>query len=289
MLPADHAQCLSDYLALAPHFDIPSDNRFARPVLRHPDFSPSNILVNSSTGEITGLIDWQHAVISPLCLAAGIPKHFQNWGDPLSESLAKPEIELPANFDQLGPREQEEVKKTIRRRLVHFYYAALTLKHMPDHFDAIRDTNIMLRSKLFDRAGAPWEGDSVSLKSAIILAKQHWPMPMPLPDDEVPASTSDFPVKYTAEEIRQCLANAEQEGEKMQEVAEMKEFIGIDDVGWVPDDEHLDNARAVRDSIKAGLLEHSDTEIEKMAVLHHFPFEDHNEDVEGAPSNSPLK
>jgi hypothetical protein len=33
---------------------------------------------------------------------SGIPKHFQNWGDPLSETLAKPEVKLPENFDQLS-------------------------------------------------------------------------------------------------------------------------------------------------------------------------------------------
>lgn len=164
----------------------------------------------------------------------------------------------------------------MERYLREMHHFNKMLPRMPDHFDAIRDTNVMLRAKLFDRAGAPWGGDSVSLKSAIILAKQHWPMS--LPNNEIPASSSELFVKYTTEEMRQCLADAEQEGERMQEVEVMMEFIGIDDVGWVPDDEHLENARAVRESVKAGLLEHSETEIEKMAVLQHFPFDDHVEE-----------
>ena len=88
---------------------------------------------------------------------------FKNWGDFLSETLAKPATKLPDNFATLSQDEQETVKETMRRRLVHFYYAALTLRQIPDHFDALRDENAMLRAKLFSRATAPWEGDSTSL------------------------------------------------------------------------------------------------------------------------------
>jgi RIO-like serine/threonine protein kinase len=49
----------------------------SRPTLRHPDFSPINILVHTSN-DVVEIIDWQHAVILPLCLCAGIPDHFQN-------------------------------------------------------------------------------------------------------------------------------------------------------------------------------------------------------------------
>lgn len=169
----------------------------------------------------------------------------------------------------------------MRRRLVHFYYAALTLRHVPDHFDALRNENAMLRAKLFDRANSPWEGDTVSLKHSIIQARQNCPMAL-APDLMTPPTSADseFPVEYSPEETNECIAKHEQEAEKLQELAEMKELIGIDSVGWVPDDEHLGNAKNVRDSIKAGLLEHSSSEAERIAVLHHFPFEDHVEENE---------
>ncbi|KAI2789023.1 hypothetical protein POX_e07049 [Penicillium oxalicum] len=105
--------------------DVPSDHRMSRPTLRHPDFSPNNILVNTSN-DVVGIIDWQHAVVLPFCLCAGIPDHFQKWGDPLSETLSKPEVKLPENFDRLSHEEQENIQETIRRRIVHSYYAALT-------------------------------------------------------------------------------------------------------------------------------------------------------------------
>lgn len=284
MSPTLHSRLLSDFLTLTPHLALSSTHRFSRPVLRHPDFSPSNILVTASN-KITGLIDWQHSVILPLCLNAGIPKHFQNWGDPLSEKLAKPETQLPENFQNLSTEEQESVRETIRKRLIHFYYAASTMRHIPDHFDALRDENAMLRAKLFERAGAPWEGDSVSLKYAIIQAQSKWPMDLKRENDgPQSASTKDggelvkCQVKYSEQEIQQCVNLYQQENEKMKELEEMREVLGTDALGWVPTDEHLDHSKAMVQVIKNGMLEHSSTEIEKIAVQEHFPFDDHDED-----------
>lgn len=79
MSPTTHIKLLSDYLKMALYLDISPEHPFSRPTLRHPDLSPSNIMVNSSN-DIVGVIDWQHAVVLPLCLCAGIPRHFQNWG-----------------------------------------------------------------------------------------------------------------------------------------------------------------------------------------------------------------
>jgi hypothetical protein len=274
MSPTVHIQLLSDYLRIAPSLEISPSHPFSRPTLRHPDFSPSNILINASN-DIVGIIDWQHAVVLPLCLSAGIPTHFQNWGDPLSETLAKPEVKLPENFNDLGQEEQATIQETLRRRLVHFYYAALTMKEMPDHFDALRNENSMLRAKLFIRAGAPWEGDSLSLKYAITQVYKNWPMRL---DDSPAVGSLDCPVKYTEDEIQQCAKEYDQEQEKMQELVEMKDIINIDSLGWVPDDEQLEKSRAIVQTIKDGLLEHSETELERIAVESHFPFDDHDED-----------
>ncbi|RDL37507.1 uncharacterized protein BP5553_04940 [Venustampulla echinocandica] len=124
MSPTAHIQRLSGYLRIPPSLEISPDHPFSRPTLRHPDFSPNNILIGSSN-DIVGIIDWQHAMVQPLCLCAGIPRHFQNWGDPVSETLTKPEIELPENFDNLNQYEQSAAQETMRKGLVHF----TTLNH----------------------------------------------------------------------------------------------------------------------------------------------------------------
>jgi aminoglycoside phosphotransferase (APT) family kinase protein len=57
---------LLDYLKLAPH-TVPREEELSTPTIRHPDLSPSNIFVSDS-GELTGVIDWQHATILPIFL-----------------------------------------------------------------------------------------------------------------------------------------------------------------------------------------------------------------------------
>ncbi|KAI1908614.1 hypothetical protein LOZ12_004493 [Ophidiomyces ophidiicola] len=272
MSPTVHASLLAEVLMLISQLDLPPSHPFSRPVLRHPDFSPNNILINDSH-DIVGVIDWQHAVALPLCLCAGIPDHFQNWGDPLSESLAKPELTLPENFDTLSEEEQERIQESMRKRLVHFYYAAMTLKQLPDHFDALRTNGAMLRAKLFNRAGAPWEGDSLSLRHTIIQVCTCWPLPY----DDTPRELGPCPVQYSEEQRNDFISQYNQEQEKLEELSDIRAHIGIDSQGWVPDDDHLAQAKAIAQSIKAGLLAHSETDIERIALQQHFPFDDHDE------------
>ena len=66
--PSEHIESLESYLKIAPAL-LPS-NEFLQPVLRHPDLQPNNIFVSDDL-DIVGLIDWQHAAVLPLFLAAG--------------------------------------------------------------------------------------------------------------------------------------------------------------------------------------------------------------------------
>lgn len=268
--PTNHINLLSDYLKMAPYLDVPSDHPLARPTLRHPDFSPNNIFVDSSYN-ITGIIDWQHVIVLPLCLCAEIPHYFQNWGDPESETLTKPDIKAPKNYNKLSEYEQLEVQETMRKRIVHFYYAAMTMQQAPDHFNALSDATSMLRAQLFNCAGAPWEGDSLNLKYTISQVCSRWPMPIGT-GNYWPGPVGYCPVRYSEEE---CRKDMEQKEEAMQKLTFMRDAIGIDSQGWVPDDEHLEKARGMAQHIKQAMLEHSG--IERTAALNHFPFEHHDE------------
>jgi hypothetical protein len=76
---------------------VSSQDNLNRPTIRHPDLSPSNIFIES--GNISSLIDWEHAVVLPLFIQAKIPTHFQNYGDETSETFQPPA--LPGNFESL--------------------------------------------------------------------------------------------------------------------------------------------------------------------------------------------
>ncbi|KAL4912146.1 kinase-like domain-containing protein [Aspergillus aurantiobrunneus] len=156
--------------------------------------------------------------------------------------------------------------------IVHFYYAALTMKQMPDHFDALRNENTMLRAKLFERSGAPWEGDDVSLRYALLQACVNWPMSVP---GEGPTESIDCPIQVSKDEAQSIKDLYEAEEERNQVASEIRDVIGIDAQGWVPDDEQLERARELARQIKKELLEHSEAEIERVGVREHFPFGDH--------------
>lgn len=280
--PETHAKALTDYLELAPSLDVPADHVWSRPVLRHPDFSPSNILI-SEDDEIVGLIDWQHARVLPLCLAAGIPKHFQNWGDPESERMSKPGTSLPDDYDKLSPQAKGQVLETQRRRLVHFLYAAKTMLQVPEHFKAIRHSAAVLRARLFQHATWPWEGNSVDLKHDLASVVESWPSTSGLTAEaasrpDLAVISGKCPLDYSKEYIEQCKKDYMQQEEQSEDVGEMREALDIDQQGWVSDDEHWKKSRALAQMIKASLLEDCETEVQKRSVVEHFPFDDHDED-----------
>ncbi|GAT21830.1 phosphotransferase family protein [Aspergillus luchuensis] len=170
--PDTHVTDLVNYLEMVSSLRYCNPS-LDRPVMRHPDLQPNNILV-SDTNEITGLIDWQHCAILPLGIVAGIPAHFQNYGDPESEMLKQPQLDLPSDYNSMTPSEQNSVKEINRRRVIHFLYAALTKRLNQDHYNVIFDQSLILRQRLLQSAGRPWEGDSVSLRAELIRSILNW-------------------------------------------------------------------------------------------------------------------
>ncbi|OJZ83372.1 hypothetical protein ASPFODRAFT_50050 [Aspergillus luchuensis CBS 106.47] len=146
------------------------------------------------------------------------------------------------------------------------------MKSLPDHFDAIRTENCMLRAKLFHHTQAPWEGGSVWLKYVMIQALQNWPMSL---DEGTQARSVEFPIHFSGEEMQKCSEDYRQEQEKLLKLGEIRDLIGTDALGWVSGEHELERCRAVIQSIKDGLMGHSSTETEKTAALSHFPFDDH--------------
>lgn len=92
------------------------------------------------------------------------------------------------------------------------------MKSMPDHFDAIRSENFMLRAKLFHHVQAPWEGDSVSLKYAILQVLKNWPMSLD-EGEGAPTRSVECPIHFSEKEIQKCSEDHRQEQEKLQELA----------------------------------------------------------------------
>lgn len=260
-------QSLRDYLRVVP-LVIPEQSEFNLPTVRHVDLSPNNILVSNS-GDITGLIDWQHTSILPLFLQAKIPKHFQNWGDDESESMRPPR--LPENFDSMAASEKEAELEVYRRRQTHYFYMGYTGRNNETHFNALGKAGLVMTNKLFDTAARPWEGDNTSLKAEIIRASRHW---SDMRSSQ--AKSHDFPVHYTEEEVTKCLAIDKQQQQADAQMQILRDCFTTDIDGWVPP-ELYEQARARADDVRAQMLEAADSEDERQDVEDNWPFQDHIE------------
>ncbi|KAK5113444.1 hypothetical protein LTR85_010872 [Meristemomyces frigidus] len=159
--PEEHLQSLERYLQIAPQL-VPTQDWLQMPTLRHPDLQPNNIFV-SEDFRVTSLIDWQHGMVRPLFLCAGVPRYFQNYGDEESENLVKPS--LPENLAELDEDDRELAVEQFRRRHLHFYYLGATATLNNSHLQACMFESGLFRRKIFDHAGEPWEGNNIPLKA----------------------------------------------------------------------------------------------------------------------------
>lgn len=278
VFPESHITDLSDYLKIASYLGYKDNSSLNRPVIRHPDLQPNNILVSDSN-EIVGLIDWQHCSILPLGIVAGIPVHFQNYGDPESEMLKQPQLTLPSDFDYLPLSKQALIKEIHRKRMIHFLYAALTKRLNKHHYDAIFDQSVILRQRLLKFAGTPWEGDSVSLRAELIRLMQNWPIIAQTLDADPRASACLVaPVHYAEDVIRETLELDARQKEADTAMEEMRDVLGVDILGWVSNDDY-DATKAMALDIKAKMLEAAETPEDVIGVQDHFPFDDFDENA----------
>lgn len=239
------------------------------PTLRHPDLNPRNIFVDRDL-QISSLIDWQHCSAVPLFLQAGVPDSFANFGDEDSVRLKKPQ--LPENLSSLSEADRSETIERYRKRHLHFYYFGGAHKFNHNHYKALRLTTTALKQRLCFHSSAPWQGNNIPLKAALIEATLKWAS---LTSDSANLSVA-CPISFTEAEIAHCLyINAAQDNiNKKLDI--LRERIGISIDGWVPLDMY-DQAVAENQILKKELLLAA-TKEETRVVLQHWPFDDHAED-----------
>ncbi|KAI0793924.1 kinase-like domain-containing protein [Fomes fomentarius] len=244
--PSDHMKNLERYLLIASSL-VPKNSALHHFRIRHPDLQPSNVIVSRSPDsnqlKIAGLLDWQHASILPMFLLPGIPGRLQNYDDPVSQALIPPS--LPANIDELDQYEQSRTMGLYHRRLVHFHYVKNTEQYNKLHHDALSDPVSMLIYRLFDQAGAPWEGETHALKTTLIEATEIWGRLM---GEGVPC-----PVAFEPEDVRKT----KELDAKLQVADENFEgcrgMVGFETETWVSN-EHYEMAVALAELLKLRLL-----------------------------------
>jgi hypothetical protein len=167
--PKEHTKSLEDYLQLVQHL-VPATPELSFPVLRHPDLQPNNTFVGDDY-KVTALIDWQHAVVLPTFIAAGIPNFFQNYNDSESRYFTPPH--LPSDIEELVPAERAEAQESFRRRHIHFFYLGFTQRLNSNHWRSLEEPTDILRRRTFDHASEPWNGLNTPLKYDLVQVAQH--------------------------------------------------------------------------------------------------------------------
>ncbi|KAL8766864.1 MAG: hypothetical protein Q9209_006460 [Squamulea sp. 1 TL-2023] len=266
--PDDHINALNDYLRISDHL-VPSEARLNRFILRHPDLQPNNLFVSDSM-DLLGVIDWQHSSILPIFLHCGLPNDFQNYGDKDSIQLKTPQ--LPQNFSELSAEEQEAATDLLRRRELHFLYNGFTYELNKDHSDALSDPYGLLRKRLFHRAATPWNGNSVYLKADIIQVIKLWKKITASQDE----NAADCPIHYSEAEAKECFRLLSELQEAAADLDKAREHLGMDYQGCVFPN-YYDAIKARCQEIKKEALEEAETDLERDALLNHFPFDDHDE------------
>ena len=271
--PSDHVKNLGRYLRLAPSL-MPDDHSLSAFCIRHPDLTDSNLKVSTGPGglQIVSILDWQHTVVLPLFLHAGMPDVVQNEEDEVSRRMVEPK--LPDNFVELSEEEQERETELLRRRLVHYHYNLSTATYNRIHHKGLVYPLNPFRRRIFNHATAMWEGETIKLLYALMDMVFNWasfvkdgtPCPIVFTEDEVDA----------AQTLYQALENAER-GERM-----LREAVGCGEETWIPA-AHYEEAKAIGQELKRRTLQacaedEETTEKEYAVIEANWPLDDMSEE-----------
>ncbi|KAE8146569.1 kinase-like domain-containing protein [Aspergillus avenaceus] len=239
--PEAHIQLLQKYLNVCPYL-MDVDEDIVRPVLWHTDLHSSNIFIED--GRITSVIDWQGVWAGPLFLQAQ-PSPLVNYQGPIV-------LERPANFGELDGERQADIKRQIFKSTLFQLYLLEMGERNPLLAKAFHLDHGKTRRLPVECAGDSWDDDIVALREALVKVERHW--------NELGIS-SDCPIHFTEEDIKQHLEDAE----GWNEVQDF--FNGIEDLvkrdGWTHHETYGEAVEFFSSLRKVGLQKMKGEEREK--------------------------
>ncbi|PYI00406.1 phosphotransferase enzyme family protein [Aspergillus sclerotiicarbonarius CBS 121057] len=257
--PETHLDLLDKYLTLVPYL-IPKDatSPFNRPTLRHPDLNPNNIFISPDTGAISCIIDWQHSQIEPRFLAAGYPRVFESPDPEQSFELIEPT--LPTDYEAMPAEEKVAADEIYRRRLLFYYYRIFNGHLNKPHLESLRDPILFPRQHLVDRAGRQWNGNTMTLKGALLRMIEYWPY---LPNTGGITCPVEFP-----ESEKDGFPEQEEMWFSLNKVVEhwRDQIGGVNEDGWISNEKYDDSVRKVAE-LKASLLASAEGDKEDISLL----------------------
>ncbi|KAF9568231.1 hypothetical protein CPC08DRAFT_757730 [Agrocybe pediades] len=294
--PLDHATNLKHYLLLA-HSLLPRDPSMNAFCIRHPNLTENNIRVtftgssDAPSGlKIASLMDWQHTLVLPLFLQAGMPDFVsKELKDNVLKSMTATPA-LPEGFEKLSEEEQEEEMDLLRRRRVHFYYTvAMMLYNKTNHKGFVYPLG-RIRRKTIAHASDIWEGETIELLCALMEIVQNWNnallnwgAPVITIEGEgnfykLTRAPPPCPVAFSPEEVRAALQlynylDADREGEQT-----LRRILGCGPFpdAWVPA-VHYDKIKALAKLMKQEAMTMMSEEPLYDELKKNWPLEDFDE------------
>lgn len=168
--PEQHVSSLETFLQVAPHLQL-HETWLDKPVLRHPDLSMNNILIDDEL-KISGIIDWQHASVLPLFLCAGVPKAFINDRTPLDDTSEQSSRFRTPKYDETRNETKTSYPLTVHQRYIN---TTKTKPNLQSHYGAIEHKEAIYVQRSWKSSIAPWEGNSIPLQADLIQLAKVWP------------------------------------------------------------------------------------------------------------------
>lgn len=149
----------------------------------------------------------------------------------------------------------------------------MTAKFNKEHFDACTDEQVVLKQKLFQHAGSPWEGDNISLKADLIRATRRWREIASMGD----VKCYSCPLSYSSEEVEKCLKLEAEQREADEDMERSRSYLGVTVDGWVST-ERYDDSKELNERLKAEAIASAESEDIRAQIEKNWPFNDRDED-----------
>jgi hypothetical protein len=131
------------------------------------------------------------------------------------------------------------------------------------------DPICVLRSRLFNQASSPWEGETLELKVALIRATEMW--------ERLTGGGAPCPVVFDAEDARETAELNEAQGKADKAFEVWQDMLGlVGPEGWVPTQDY-EAAVALCKQIKEAALTEVTSEEDRAEILAHWPWDDTDE------------
>ena len=177
--------------ALALH--VNANNHAFTNILWHPDLHLDNIFIDPVSCKITGIIDWQSAMVAPLFYQSGVHRAFRHYKS-VRDGWYVPE--KPDDFDTLPLDEKKRIDQDHESETIHKYYELQTLKRAPRHWEYLQQSKVPVLRKPIWLVTGVWEnGDLFFLRDSLITLHNRW--------NEIFGENSQCPITFSAEEMEQ--------------------------------------------------------------------------------------